>query len=171
MWDFTRRGHSSVGVEGSDYSLCEQRAAWRTIPDRLFTADICYPFHFTDGVGRRVLSDVISGWELFEHIPEAQLAGLLQNITKNLRPGGYLTASIATFPDCDEATGAIYHHTVKSRDWWEERFRSVGLMPIDGVFNLGDFVRGTGNPTAYDWDVRARPDLGFHVVLRHEPLA
>lgn len=171
VWDFTRRGHSSVGVEGSDYSLREQRAAWRTIPDRLFTADICYPFFFTDRSNERVSFDVMSAWELFEHIPEPQLAGLLKNITASLRPGGYLAASIATYLDRDEATGAVYHHTVQPRDWWEERFRAVGLVPVSGIFEFGDYARCVGNPTAFDWDVRVNPDMGFHITLRHEPAA
>jgi 2-polyprenyl-3-methyl-5-hydroxy-6-metoxy-1,4-benzoquinol methylase len=170
VWDFTHRGHSSVGVEGSDYSLREQRAAWRTIPDRLFTADICYPFHFTDRSSQRVSFDVISAWELFEHIPEPQLAGLLKNITASLRPGGYLAASIATFVDRDEATGTVYHHTVQPRDWWEKRFGAVGLVPVAGIFEIGDYVRGVGNPTSSDWDVRTNPEMGFHIALRHEPV-
>jgi cyclopropane fatty-acyl-phospholipid synthase-like methyltransferase len=169
VWDFTRRGHLSVGLEGSDFSLREQRAAWRTIPDRLFTADICYPFYFTDRSNARVSFDVISAWELFEHIPEAQLPGLLKNITENLRVGGYMTASIATFPDNDETRGITYHHTVQSREWWEKKFRGVGLVPVSGLFEIGDFVRGAGNPTAADWDVRANPELGFHIVLRYDP--
>jgi 2-polyprenyl-3-methyl-5-hydroxy-6-metoxy-1,4-benzoquinol methylase len=169
VWDFTRRGHLSVGVEGSDFSLREQRAAWRTIPDRLFTADICYPFHFTDRSNARVSFDVISAWELFEHIPEAQLPGLLKNVTENLRVGGFVTASIATVPDNDEARGIAYHPTVQPREWWEKKFRSVGLVPVSGLFETGDFVRGVGNPTAADGDVRANPESGFHIALRHDP--
>lgn len=168
VWDFTRRGHFSVGVEGSDYSLREQRAEWRTIPDRLFTADIRFPFHFDDRHGQKVAFDIVSAWELFEHIPEADLPGLLANIADSLRAGGYLAASIATFED-RSAAGVVYHHTVRPREWWEERFRGVGLIPVDGVFTTGDFVRGTGNPTGDDWDVRLRPDMGFHIVLRHQP--
>lgn len=167
VWDFTRRGHLSVGVEGSDYSLREQRVEWRTIPDRLFTADICYPFHFQDHSGQRVIFDVISAWELFEHIPEAKIGGLLNNITSSLRPGGYVVASIATFLDRDERTGVVYHHTVQPQEWWAERFKAVGLMPVDGMLETADFVRGSGNPTAYDWDVRCTPEVGFHMVLQH----
>lgn len=169
VWDFALRGHHSVGVEGSDYSLREQRAEWRTIPDRLFTADICYPFHFENLSGERVLFDVMSAWELFEHISEARLAGLLANITESLRPHGYVIASIATTHDEDSNTGAVYHHTVQQREWWEERFRSVGLIPQAALLETDDFVRGRGNPTnRYDWDSRLNPETGFHVVLRYE---
>ncbi len=169
VWDFTCRGHWSVGVEGSDYSLREQRAYWRTIPDRLFTADIRYPFHFKDREGQQVLFDVISAWELFEHIPEAQITGLLRNVISNLRPMGCLVASIATFLDQDAATGAIYHNTVQSKEWWERRFMRAKLIPVSEMFETGDFVRGSGNPTAHDWDVRSNSQMGFHIVLRYEP--
>lgn len=169
VWDFTCRGHLSVGLEGSDYNLLEQRAEWRTIPDRLFTADICYPFRFEDSAGEKVQFDIISAWELFEHIPETLLPSLLNNITSALRPRGLVVASVATFLDQDEATGVVYHHTVQSRNWWEARFRSVGLVSVEGLFETSDFVRGIGNPTAYDWDVSRNPELGFHLVLRYEP--
>lgn len=169
VWDFNRAGHSSVGIEGSDYSQRARRAEWSTIPHRLFTADICYPFHFEQLDGSPVQFDIITAWELFEHIPEGQLTGLLSNVQASLRPKGYLAASIATFVDKDVATGVIYHHCVRPREWWVERFKEANLVPMDGVFQTGDFVRGSGNPTAHDWDVRRNPELGFHIVLRYEP--
>jgi glycosyltransferase involved in cell wall biosynthesis/2-polyprenyl-3-methyl-5-hydroxy-6-metoxy-1,4-benzoquinol methylase len=168
VWDFTRRGHRSVGVEGSDYNLRAQRAEWRTIPDRLFTADVCYPFGFKNHSGSNIKFDIISAWELFEHIPEENLSGLLANITSNIRTGGYVAASIATFIDRDETTGKVYHHTVRPREWWENKFKRVGLIPVDGVFAKSDFVRGGGNPTSHDWDAHTNPEMGFHIVLRFE---
>lgn len=67
--DFIDMNHFSVGVEGSDFSFKNQRAEWKTIPGNLFTADITKPFHIIDDQDhKQVLFDVISAWEVMEHI-------------------------------------------------------------------------------------------------------
>jgi SAM-dependent methyltransferase len=168
--DFLLRGHDSVGVEGSDFALREQRAEWRTIPGRLFTGDITKPFWFRAADGSRSKFDVMTAWEVLEHIPEAALPGLCDNIRENLADDGIFVASVATFEDRDPVTGAVWHVTLKPRDWWMETFASHGLEARDGCFHARDYVRGTGNPRvgpsgAWDWDVERDPELGFHVTL------
>ena len=166
VWDFTIRGHWSVGIEGSDFNLRNQRAEWRTIPDRLFTADITRPFALCDREGNHVLFNVITAWETFEHIPTNQVRTTIQNLAANLAQDGTMVCSIATFVDRDENTGIVYHQTVKEREWWVNEFASCKLKPVEGLFDVDDFVRGSGNPRAYDWDVTLNPELGFHLVLR-----
>ncbi|WP_331299651.1 class I SAM-dependent methyltransferase [Methylobacterium oryzae] len=168
VWDFTRRGHFSIGIEGSDWSRKEQRAEWRTIPDRLFTADVRFPFRVEDGAGAVQQFDLVTAWELFEHIPETDLPTLLHSIHQHLRPGGVVVASIATFADCD-AAGHEFHATIRDRTWWETAFAASGLDPVQSPFQLRDYPRGSGNPRAYDWDAHANPELGFHIVARRQP--
>ncbi|KIU27517.1 hypothetical protein SR39_29630 [Methylobacterium radiotolerans] len=168
VWDFTQRGHFSIGIEGSDWSRKEQRAEWRTIPDRLFTADVRFPFRVEDEAGECRKFDLVTAWELFEHIPEADLLTLLHSICRHLRPGGVVVASIATFADRDEA-GHDFHATIRDRAWWEDVFMASGLIPIESPFQLRDYPRGSGNPRAHDWDARANPEFGFHLVARHRP--
>ncbi|MEE7450243.1 hypothetical protein MRF4_21930 [Methylobacterium radiotolerans] len=165
VWDFTQRGHFSIGIEGSDWSRKEQRAEWRTIPDRLFTADVRFPFRVEDDTGECQQFDLVTAWELFEHIPEADLPTLLHSIVEHLRPGGVIVASIATFADRDEA-GHEFHATIRDRAWWENVFTASGLIPIESPFQVRDFPRGSGNPRACDWDAHANPELGFHIVAR-----
>lgn len=165
VWDFTQRGHFSIGIEGSDWSLREQRAEWRTIPDRLFTADVRHPFRIEDGSGRPQKFDVVTAWELFEHIPEASLPTLLYSIRQHLRPGGLVVASIATFVDRDEA-GHDFHATIRDQKWWDALFEREGLPPIESPFSLKDYPRGSGNPRSHDWDAQANPNMGFHMVAR-----
>ncbi len=167
VWDFAIRGHLSVGIEGSDFSLQNCRAEWRTIPDRLFTADITQPFELHDREGRRVSFNVITAWELFEHIPTDLVGPTIQNIAANLTADGMIVCSVATFVDKDESTGIVYHQTVKERAWWVDAFASHGLVPVEALFEVEDFVRGSGNPRASDWNVRSNPEMGFHLVLRH----
>lgn len=167
VWDFTIAGHKSFGIEGSDLSLKERRAEWRTIPNRLFTADITQPFRLLGDDGKMIKFDVITSWEVLEHIPEGALAGFFDNVTRHLRPGGLFVGSIATFEDRDPVTGAVWHVTVRPREWWAKKFHACGFTPADGLFTHADFVRGSGNPRSLgDWDARANPDLGFHVVYR-----
>ena len=166
VWDFLLGGNQSYGVEGSDFSLVNQRAMWRVIPNNLFTADITKPFYFVDEEGTRRRFDVITAWEVLEHIPRAALAGFFANLRGNLADDGLFAASIATFPDQDARAGAVWHVTVEPSSWWAEQFRTAGFEPVEGLFSPYDFARGSGNPRADDWDAVVRPDLGFHVVLR-----
>lgn len=132
--DFIDRGHSAVGVEGSDYSLKRQRAEWATIPERLFTADITKPFHFCydDELWR---FDLITAWELLEHIAEADLRGVIANIRRNLEPGGLFVASVANFED------EGYHVTLAPKEWWDLQFEHAGFEPVEGLFTEHEYAR------------------------------
>jgi hypothetical protein len=45
VFDFLLRGHTAVGIEGSDFSQKSQRAEWRLLNQcNLLTADITKPF-------------------------------------------------------------------------------------------------------------------------------
>ena len=169
--DFLLRGHESVGIEGSDFAQREQRAEWRVIPRHLFTADITKPFSFGTADGARAKFEVITAWEVLEHIPEASLSGLCSNIRENLSEDGIFVGSIAMFEDGDPQTGAVWHVTVKPRDWWLEAFAMHGLEVVEGLFHVRDYVRGSGNPRVgpsgqWDWDAERNPELGFHVSLK-----
>jgi len=166
VWDFLLAGHASYGIEGSDYPLRTRRAYWKVIPERLFTADVTRPFDLLDGTGERLQFDVITAWEVLEHIPETLVDGLFGNIVRHLGASGVFVASVATFPDEDEATGAIWHVTIRQRDWWLKCAARHGLYPVEThVFVPADFPRGSGNPRAHDWDASLNPELGFHLVL------
>lgn len=135
--DFLDSNHFSVGVEGSDFSLKNQRAEWKTIPENLFTADITKPFQIEidNGIWTHIQFDIITAWEVMEHIPREKLAGLFANIYDNLLPGGLFVCSIATFDDPG------YHVTLEQKPWWVERFTEAKLIPEEGTFEAGDYVR------------------------------
>lgn len=107
--------HISLGIDGSDCNVISPRAAWIDIPDNLFTADISKPFHFEDD-GEKVLFDLVSAFDVLEHLKEFELPGLLENLVSNIKVGGFFMASIANFSDEN------YHHTLQEKDWWIELF-------------------------------------------------
>ncbi|MDE1173850.1 MAG: class I SAM-dependent methyltransferase [Parvibaculaceae bacterium] len=160
-------GHISIGLEGSDFSLLEQRAEWRTIPDYLFTADITRPFSASRN-GTPLQFDVITAWEVLEHIPEDKIDGLFANIVTHLAPGGMFVCSVALFEDKDPVTGAVWHVTLRPREWWENRLAAHGLVSVPTPFQHRDYVRGGHNPRAiWDWDAETSPEMGFHLTVKH----
>lgn len=163
--DFLLRGHEGFGIEGSNYSQLGLRAEWRILRDNLFTADITKRFTLSrGGAGDPIAFDVVSAWEVMEHIADRDLVQLFDNVQRHLKPGGLFVGSIAVVPDGDEKTGAVYHHTVEPQDWWQQRFDQLGMRMIENHgFEFADFCRGTGNGPI-DRDYRLEPGVGFHFV-------
>lgn len=133
--DFIDAGHDAIGIEGSDYSLRNKRAEWATIPEHLTTADITKPFFIvTDGITGQC--DIITAWDVLEHISEVDLGVLITNIRNNLKTGGLFVASVATFEDHP------HHVTLKEKDWWLNLFKKYKLIDAgDGFFGIEHMVR------------------------------
>lgn len=133
--DFIDAGHEAIGIEGSDYSLRNKRAEWATIPNHLTTADITKPF-FIVNEGVTGQCDIITAWDVLEHIGEVDLGVLITNIRNNLKTGGLFVASVATFEDHP------HHVTLKERDWWLNLFKKYKLIDAgDGYFGVEHMVR------------------------------
>jgi 2-polyprenyl-3-methyl-5-hydroxy-6-metoxy-1,4-benzoquinol methylase len=167
VWDFLIRGHEGVGLEGSDVSLRSQRAEWRHLPDNLFTCDATQPFQVRRGDSSQAATfQVITAWEVLEHISAEQLPMFLQNVRQHLAVPGFFIASVSTLEQFDETSGAVYHVCVKPRAWWTDQLARHGLEVCEQhPFAVDDFCRGTGNGR-YDLDFRQSPDAGFHLVAR-----
>lgn len=133
--DFLDDGHDAIGIEGSDYSQRNKRAEWATIPDNLFTADITKPFFIvTDNSTGQC--DIITAWDVLEHIHEIDLGVLITNIRNNLKTNGLFVASVATFEDHP------HHVTLKEKDWWLNLFKKYKLIDAgDGFFGVEHMVR------------------------------
>lgn len=117
-------GGIAIGIEGSDYSQKLGRAEWDRIPHLLFTADVSKPFFvIANGLGL-VTFDVVTMWEVLEHLTAGELELLNLNVHTHIRPGGYFIASINSGPD--RFDGVDYHATVRPPAWWEEFFCSRG---------------------------------------------
>jgi 2-polyprenyl-3-methyl-5-hydroxy-6-metoxy-1,4-benzoquinol methylase/tetratricopeptide (TPR) repeat protein len=161
VYDFTMRGHLAIGLEGSDYSQKAGRAAWRLIPDRLFTADLTKPFRVVDARGEIAQFDVVSCWEVLEHIEEADLPAFLNNVKMHLRPGGIFAGSISL-------TAVQHHVTVKPREWWEELLHKW-FDAIEFPFTREQLPRGVAAGLFDSADYYAQPWRGVHFCVQQSP--
>jgi 2-polyprenyl-3-methyl-5-hydroxy-6-metoxy-1,4-benzoquinol methylase len=165
--DFLSKGHEAFGLEGSDHPKKNQLFQWKWLKDRLHTCDITKPFIITTASGAPSKFDVISMWEVLEHIEEKDLVQLFRNVKTHLSDRGLFCASVATFECSDPVTGAVWHKTVQPKSWWTEQINSADMELVDGVFSVRDFPRGSGNGPQ-DWDELRNPEMGFHIVARHK---
>ena len=168
--DFLKRGHEAIGLEGSDYSLLSGRAEWKDLANKaLFTCDITKPFQllYNDARAGNVLAqptffDIISAWEVMEHISEEDLPQVLLNIRNHLKPYGFFACSVSDKPDYLETPEGLknYHQTVKEYHWWGTLFTMHGFsiaLTIQSMFRGRQWPRGPGS----QWN-----DPGYHFVLQ-----
>lgn len=119
--DWLTRGHHAIGLEGSDAPKVEQRWEWPHLGgSHLFTCDCSRPFQILFK-GAPVRFDVVTAWEVCEHVPEDRLPTFLANIAGHLKKEGLFFASI---PATDDPP---WHQTVRSREWWDQIFLAHGL--------------------------------------------
>ena len=141
--DAVIRGHLGIGLEGCDLSLIQQRAEWRLLRNNLFTCDITKPFTLTHGgSGETMAFDVITAWEVMEHIQEDDLPQLFDNVRSHLADGGYFVGSIACWDDIDPESGVNWHVTVHPPEWWQAKFREFGFEEASDLFCMEDMARG-----------------------------
>lgn len=167
VFEFAMNGVLAVGVDGSDFCRSNQIGYWPLLPNNLFTCDITKPFSFVSRGTQTVTNfDVITMWEVLEHIAEHDLANLFVNIGRHLDERGYFMGSISLL-DYVDSTGSPYHVTLKPRDWWKAKFIESGLVMLDKhPFNEEFFCRGNG-PRFQDFHNYAlKPDEGFLFVAQ-----
>ena len=138
-------GGFAVGIDGSDYSAKTGRAEWPCIPGNLFTADITRPFTLTEDDGQLLLFDVVTAWEVLEHIPQPLIPAMMANVAAHLKPDGLFICSIST--EHDHWQGYDYHVTVHGEDWWAGAMAMLGWAERPDVFAYfdPDWVRGPRN--------------------------
>lgn len=148
------QGSFAIGIEGSDYSKTLQRAEWAVIPSSLFTADITVPFRvvYTDGprAGDVVRFNVVTAWEVMEHIPEDKIESLMDNIRDHLAPSSIVLMSISTVDD-RPTPGVNLHRTVRPGSWWRQTFAQFGFRVVEGLDDYfgDDWVRGVGEAGSF----------------------
>lgn len=133
----------AVGIEGSDYCLKNQTGEWEKYPDYFFTADIAKPFYIVDEEHKKINFDVISAFDVMEHIHKPGLDCTMHNIVAALNPNGIFIAGIATFPDGD------YHVTLEEKPWWHELISSYDLLLVEDEAAYENFGRSSSIDVIY----------------------
>jgi len=134
-------GGLAVGIDGSDYNQVRGREEWGRHADTFFTADITRPFTVLED-GRPAVFDVVTAWEVLEHIPEHLLPAVMGNVRRHLAAGGMFICSISQ--QHDPWDGFDYHVTVHPELWWRGWFAGAGWTVRDDLFSHfdPDWVRG-----------------------------
>ena len=155
-------GCLAVGLEGSDFSKRLGRAEWRTIPEYLFTCDITGQFDLwleTAQSRERLVFDVVTSWEVMEHIAEKDLPPLAANVKRHLAKSGLWIMSVS--PNEEVIHGTRLHQTVRPKAWWIQTFAGLGLThlePYVAYFNT-QFIRGP----------KYNAPGSFHLILSLDP--
>ena len=167
VFEFAMNGILAVGVDGSDFCRINRVGYWPLLPGNLFTCDITKPFRFmAQGTSEVSKFEVVTMWEVLEHIGEKDLAAVLHNVDAHLTSTGYFMGSISLLEYVD-ASGTPYHVTLKPKPWWRDKFQECGLIMLDEhPFNERLFCRGNG-PRFQDFhNYFANPHDGFHFVAQ-----
>jgi len=148
--DAILRGHVGVGLEGSDISRLQQRAEWRLLGDSLFTCDITRPFELSRQDESPFKFDVISAWEVLEHLTPEGVDGMFANLSRHTRSGSVFACSISQVDGGFTDDGVPLHQTLEPLSWWTERAAKHGFHILESdAFKRLDFARGNGNPSIY----------------------
>jgi len=165
VFEYVMNGLVAIGLDGSDYCQKNGIGFWSLIPNNLRTCDITRPF-WLKRAGENIKFNLITSWEVLEHIAECDVPSVLQNVQGHLAPDGYFLGSISLVEYAD-ASGVPYHVTLRPKSWWRDKFQECGLLMLeDHPFNERLFCRGNG-PRFQDFhNYFGNPDDGFHFVAR-----
>ncbi len=139
--DFLDLGWMAVGLEGSDFSQKFKRANWPDLGgNHLFTCDITKPFDLRLD-NQPAKFNLITAWEVLEHIPTKDLESLFRKVSELLAPGGYFVASTTSAPDVHD--GIDLHQTKMTHDQWLQWIRThfPELKPVDLGLKYYQYVR------------------------------
>jgi cyclopropane fatty-acyl-phospholipid synthase-like methyltransferase len=136
--DFFEKGHASVGLEGSNYSVIHSRANWTKYHNSvLFTCDASKEYTVVDDNSEKVLFDCISSWECIEHIHPDALDQFFKNVANHMHEKSIFIGSIAMNGDYH---GVELHQSLFSREKWTKEiltkyFRGVIDPNFSYLFN------------------------------------
>ena len=151
--DFKRRGHTAIGIEGSDSAITHFN--WPELYGKnLFTADIGRPFTITEDEDPSPFAepfdfDLITAWEVLEHLPPKRLEDFFLNVNIHLKLDGMFLASINT--TSETSSGYEMHQSIFGIEEWRKHWEVC----------LHDFP--------YPFKTWVRNDNGFLIMLKRSP--
>jgi 2-polyprenyl-3-methyl-5-hydroxy-6-metoxy-1,4-benzoquinol methylase len=158
------------GIGRFSQFLAEQNPKWNvTHSDFAIKASV-------EGVNTRALDftrepigasqyDLITAWEVIEHVPFHRLGFVLDNIARALRPGGFFAFSTPDFdsPLCKSfdfyALCPPFHYTVLGERWLRSYFAESADFEIFDVRHGSDFLDDALN--WYSYGTRTCPSMAI----------
>lgn len=140
--DFIDRGHTAIGIEGSDFSVLHSRANWPKYHNvNLFTCDAAKPYQIVDDEGNQVLFDLMTSWDVIEHIHPDDLEQFFNNIKQHMADNAIFCVSTTSLPDVIE--GHVLHQSVFDKEIWfteilPKHFRKISELPFQNKVRYGD---------------------------------
>ena len=121
--DYINRGHLGVGLEGSDYSVINGRANWPKYYNKnLFTCDVTKKYELFEN-DIKLNFDIITAWEVIEHIKPEDQKPFFKYINDNLNSGGFFCGSISTREEV--INGHSLHQPVWNEATWYKNFPDI----------------------------------------------
>lgn len=164
--DFLLRKNISVGLDGTDVFSTAFEREWDILGGKnLFTADVCEEFKIfykeKKGKEEPFQADIITAFELLEHLPEEKLSRFFKNIADHLTANGLFVCSISYG---SYMINGIEHHICRHpKDWWISKMGECGFVPVENnPFHPYDFPRGCD----HNYDFIKHPELGCHLVMQ-----
>lgn len=138
-------GMEAVGIEGSDYMRENSLFHWPELDGKnLFTCDATKYFDILSD-GRGCSFDVVTAWEVLEHIKMSDLEAFLHNVKNHLMPDGLFICSISSVdsPHTYNGENVDLHRTIMPHEHWIEWMERAGFIQrVDIADALGhDRVR------------------------------
>ena len=133
IYDFLSKGLFAIGLDGSDGGKKFDVGFWNDIT-HLHTCDVTKVFSFVNDEEVEILFDVISMWEVFEHIQEKDCAAILSHIKQNLSGTGIFVGSSSTLDYVNSEAGVPYHVTIKDKEWWKSLYVENRLEFVESEF-------------------------------------
>ncbi|APQ12468.1 hypothetical protein BJP27_13515 [Pseudomonas oryzihabitans] len=169
VFEFIMNGINSLGIDGSDFCKKHKFGYWSLTPKNFHTCDLTKPYTISSlAKNAKAEFDLITMWEVLEHISEDKLDFLLGNIMLHLKSNGYFIGSISFVP-YEDGNGNPYHVTLKPKSWWRKKFDDLGLVWLETSehpFDVTRFPRGNG-PRFQDFhNYGIHPEDGCHFVTR-----
>lgn len=134
--DFNVLGQLAVGIEGSDYSVKNKRRYWDTLHNKLlFTCDASRPYKVKVN-GEDARFDLITAWEVLEHIHPDRLDTFFENIYLHMYDHSEFVASISMVSDKPE--GHELHLSLFIDAVWKEKLEKHFIV---SDYHFGSKVR------------------------------
>lgn len=113
-------GIEAYGIEGSSWSRDHNRGAWPALKGQLHVGDITQPWPVEHSE-----FDVITAWEVIEHLEMSKVGIFLDLVKRHLAPNGMFIASTTNRPDV--VRGVNLHQTMWTKEQWKAAIENAGL--------------------------------------------